>query len=975
MAMHTKFRRRMVGSILSALVSAASAQAIDINITIDNPQNFPDYDPQGQGLKAIAQAATQIWQELRPGNGTYNINLHWEAFGLGNELGIANGFDGSIRINSDYSWFIDSTPLQNEEFGNFTQKFYRDIDGVDKDDWFDGPVPDMLEYSYSAVAFGNGPAAGKYDLLTVVLHEVGHLTGISYNLFAPDVNLDPDWIGMNTGAVVHRRNEAHIDPEGSLMDPDTAASTRGLPSALDVMVNAHEKGDSDVNLQRIEYIGNELIPQNFFNDPLSWIGGKFPGLGEQATIRNYQDVMQFGVDDIDLLRVTEYADLTIMAGSINVTGELKVDYEGEVDVEAGTTLTANQLDVNFQGVVKLNGGNVDGNYVTTRDTGIIQGFGTLTIEKELDNQAYIEGKGGVLNIHGVSLSSIDLDGSNDNGWLIAETGSINVDRFLDDDFSGKMRIAEGQFIHFDYYLNLDDQSTLEFKSDVNGGVARLTGPSDNSISIEGEVDVLPETTAEIRAERINISYLDPTDSLNVWYDSSLSLKGEIHYYVINGKIEGEGILHQDGNAEVVGSMKIDTETYNWDGNDESAPTNMLIKQNSSLTINSKSIEANDAGYDGKVTLETGASLKVNSTGNFIPGWKLDAGGQINLTANTVVDGTQINSAGTISADKGSSTIKSDLNLLAGSDINLSSKTTLNLKGTMVTYDGGNITGPKGMFDESMLQQFSSARVIEHSTIEIGYFNWDPSEKDHAITVIEHTGQLSIIAGKIGTYVDLGDDTDEGFGDQIDINSGVLEVLVGSDAGVDLPNYWTLRKEGVMNLNLTYHSPPSVLGSHLINEGLIQGSGQFFNVLTNDGSLIIGKDQGIGLIELFNTFDQTKNGLLGIELAGGIAGAFDSIRTNSEFDLNGTLTVSLLSNFDPQIGQVFRIIDGTNGGKRIGEFSDVVFTMGGEWDVIYGDDYVDLRFTAVPEASTLVFMGLGLTLLVGRVAVRRYATTN
>ncbi|MBX9655220.1 hypothetical protein K2Y11_16525, partial [bacterium] len=218
MAMHTKFRRRLVSSILSALVSAASAQAIDINITIDNPQNFPDYDPQGQGLKAIAQAATQIWQELRPGNGTYNINLHWEAFGLGNELGIANGFDGSIRINSDYSWFIDSTPLQNEEFGNFTQKFYRDIDGVDKDDWFDGPVPDMLEYSYSAVAFGNGPAAGKYDLLTVVLHEVGHLTGISYNLFAPDVNLDPDWIGMNTGAVVHRRNEAHIDPEGSLMD-------------------------------------------------------------------------------------------------------------------------------------------------------------------------------------------------------------------------------------------------------------------------------------------------------------------------------------------------------------------------------------------------------------------------------------------------------------------------------------------------------------------------------------------------------------------------------------------------------------------------------------------------------------------------------------------------------------------------------------------------------------------------------------
>lgn len=230
----------VTAALLVALASTVGA--INIDFVVDLPQNFPSFDPDGQGLQTVGDAAEQIWQKLRPGGGSYSFSIHWEAFGVGNELAIANGFDNTIRFNSDYDWFIDMTPLENEEFGNFNSLFYRDATSGQKSDWFVGPVPDMLEYSYRANAFGGSPAAGKYDLLTVMLHEMGHLTGVSWNLLAPDVGINADWVGFRGGVAVHRRNEAHIDPEGALMDPDTAPGTRTLPSALDVMVNAHEKG-------------------------------------------------------------------------------------------------------------------------------------------------------------------------------------------------------------------------------------------------------------------------------------------------------------------------------------------------------------------------------------------------------------------------------------------------------------------------------------------------------------------------------------------------------------------------------------------------------------------------------------------------------------------------------------------------------------------------------------------------------------
>jgi hypothetical protein len=75
-------------------------------------------------------------------------------------LGLTDVASHVVEISPNaagYSWFVDATPLQNEEF-------------------HPGAPGSPL------VALPGSPAAGKIDLLTVVLHEMGHLAG------RPDVN-------------------------------------------------------------------------------------------------------------------------------------------------------------------------------------------------------------------------------------------------------------------------------------------------------------------------------------------------------------------------------------------------------------------------------------------------------------------------------------------------------------------------------------------------------------------------------------------------------------------------------------------------------------------------------------------------------------------------------------------------------------------------------------------------------------------
>src|SRR5205085_2656633 len=97
---------------------------------------------------------------------------------------------------------------------------------------------------------------------------------------------------------------------------------------------------------------------------------------------------------------------------------------------------------------------------------------------------------------------------------------------------------------------------------------------------------------------------------------------------------------------------------------------------------------------------------------------------------------------------------------------------------------------------------------------------------------------------------------------------------------------------------------------------------------------------------------TAEGLLDVDLGGLVPGAsFDQLYLDDGGVLDGALAVHLLPGFVPSVGNVFRIIEGNIGSTITGTFSSVQLPPG-QWDVIYAPLFVDLRFTAVPEPSTL-----------------------
>ncbi len=145
------------------------------------------------------------------------------------QYGRPNG--GTILIDSDANgkgWFIDSTPFDNSEFTN-----------------------NLSDTAYSAAA--DSAAFGHYDLLTAILHEMGHLAGFisGYSEFDRHIQtrngsslfITPD--GINAAIVGD-----HLDPKlypYDLLNPVLTPGVRKLPSALDAQLLAaiaSSKGDN-----------------------------------------------------------------------------------------------------------------------------------------------------------------------------------------------------------------------------------------------------------------------------------------------------------------------------------------------------------------------------------------------------------------------------------------------------------------------------------------------------------------------------------------------------------------------------------------------------------------------------------------------------------------------------------------------------------------------------------------------------------
>ncbi|MBW4554016.1 MAG: hypothetical protein KME35_23375 [Aphanocapsa sp. GSE-SYN-MK-11-07L] len=162
----------------------------------------PSHNPYSN-LIALNSTAVNLWQSFHP---NFDLTLQVTDLPTG-QLAEAqlthfgtNGTPNAGTLLLDYNgndlgWFIDPTPWENSEFAPL--------------DFAQGTEPTAFRATSS-------PATGHYDLLTTMLHELGHLAGIiqgnpAYDSRVQLVNGTPTFIGDGFSATL-TVDRSHLDP-------------------------------------------------------------------------------------------------------------------------------------------------------------------------------------------------------------------------------------------------------------------------------------------------------------------------------------------------------------------------------------------------------------------------------------------------------------------------------------------------------------------------------------------------------------------------------------------------------------------------------------------------------------------------------------------------------------------------------------------------------------------------------------------
>ena len=188
----------------------------------------------------IFNAAANWWENAILDSHTVTIDFSWASLG-GGTLGahnlLAQGGTpnretaGGIRFDNDESslWFLDPTPDDNSEYATFAETS-ADLGG--------GPVNTGRVFTSPV-----GSATGRFDLLSIATHEIGHALGLSNantSFQAENADLDIDVTGPRPfpGTVIPTVLGAHIDIDTALMYPFFSAGERKMQSGVDMLANA-----------------------------------------------------------------------------------------------------------------------------------------------------------------------------------------------------------------------------------------------------------------------------------------------------------------------------------------------------------------------------------------------------------------------------------------------------------------------------------------------------------------------------------------------------------------------------------------------------------------------------------------------------------------------------------------------------------------------------------------------------------------
>ncbi len=867
----------ITGNLLlpSVLVHEAKALNIILNFESAKSDDAADaFDPGGAALQEMFQIAESFYQDVFEDSHDLTINYWYDnlsdadgTLGAHTLLNQSGGREVKAKIRIDSTdggnprnWFVDPTPDDHSEF-SLTQQFFENLTSNQQADFFNfsntANIPGKFEVGYMGVATSGSAAVGADDLLSVVLHEVGHALGMgAANNSTKDETDDGDYdfnsdflfgqiLAVETAneSGDDNKNIAHIEIGTAMMTPGSGASIRSLPSHADLFAMAAGHSYVDVDVPRREMYGGTN-----WNTSGNWSGNKAPGSADDVFVRHDGNVTLENNASANDLFVGSSASSTLTTITTNgnylwprgaiILGQPKNNAvsglagKGKISVGGGDSgtpkLVASQIMVNDGSALSLAADNalVDAEEITIEPGGELNGHGTVDVLMQLTNNGHIIADGNltftsftpakVFNLDGIDSEGLgDIDASNGN--IIFENGNIV------DPFGGTISIGEGHSVDVansdgfvlgnNGVLILSGGASSFMPSFTKGSPASLTG---SVIDIRGYVDVTGN--AKIDADTIIFSDTGTKDA-QVWAvqgDDRLTLVSDDIRFE-GGQYKGTGVLTQSGDTAIYADTTVDIDRYDMDGNGDDVMTTIL--PGVTLTINSNVIEYREipliyetSGFDGTLNVVGGvADINTNDT------WNLD--GELILQHNSddpvptlasTVHHVEVSVSGNIKvAGSGSGRIgriESPIEFTSTGSVSLiSDRYTLELNDS-TTFAGvelGTLSGSSPDF--GAIVQNGDLSVTADSIIEIGIYDWDGNDSAIPSTTTVNSGvTLSIKADGIGP---LGSENQY---------AGTLN-LQGATLAMDIPaSHWEIT--GRVNLVESGSILPSITGIDLVTDG-------------------------------------------------------------------------------------------------------------------------------------------------------------
>jgi hypothetical protein len=872
-----------------ALATPARLHATKFTFDYDEDSS-PSFDPDGSKLKAIVTAAGQIWADfidaktLLPGSNqlveaNYHFDLRWENLDgttLGEhqpEVPIFDSrdlvFDTKDPNGNLRNWFFDPTPFDNSEFA-MTQTLIRDLSPQQADDAYSGATSQLglLEAGFNG--FAVDPAAvGKIDLLTSVLHEMGHMLGFNWNPADDDYDM-PSWAIGGHSLGVNEVNDMHGGARPSLMFHQLGDSERRLPSATDILSLADEGLPMTFDVPRQDFLGQH---SNDWQDTLNWVGGAVPDADNQVFVRHGGSAMMATDGTAASLLVNDGSQVFVNNHSFRVFGAttLGSNFGPQGRLHVGTLLPGpSRFETESlalrSGIVNLQ--NNEAVLRVNRDLnvnilGTLMGAGRVEIGGTLLNNGSIDagafllfGFGGDLRLATTGSGKLDLDGNGfiEGGRIAAVSGNLHVLGPLADDFNGTAVVGAGRSMNFSRpWKMLGD---LEFRGGQTAAQAATLGGA-GALTLNGQttVDGLGVIAAPLTVNSASLIHV-PDANDQITFAGRTTIRG--------GTFDGAGSFAVTGRTMVHLANPILPE--------ESPTTNDFSFRMISIGSLDGGILEDPIVLDGSF----GGGVNPDVLDGVLDVELQEADGVTTVFPTTYSFGVPVY-------------VKTGGTLLAyGSAIHLPRPTTM---------AGGRLGGLH------TVNQVGDLNVEQSSIINPTTFLWGDQATNHRTTLrsgarLDLTPRRIVLSGTDNVY------------------KGAITMEAASHLHVDLLDSTSWRLAGSLTM-----SPGAVVsGDDLVNTGRVSGNGSFqMSRFENSGTVAPGRTFG-GLQMLGASFVQTPGGVLEAVLGQSGLGNGTSLLTAGTAQLGGTLALSLANGFVPTVGTEFDLLKATSISGLFGNLS-------------------------------------------------------